>query len=171
MSNRSEARLGALLLCVACALGAAEKKRGRNKPVIEVTRQIALLPPKPVSVPGVPIRPVDVHLPLPAAPPPGGAGCPRLFCTDGLTSRLPAALPTDGWKVRWRAPFVPDFAAATVIQDGDRVLVYGGGSWRLYDLGGKPLKDGRNGSSGVVLDAPSKQFYFVNLNGFLAAHR
>src|SRR5438067_1322479 len=72
MSKRSEARLAAILLCVACALGAAEKTRKR--PVIDVTRQIALLPPKPVSLPGVPIRQVDVRLPLPkASPAPGDA--------------------------------------------------------------------------------------------------
>ena len=139
--------------------------------MIEVTRQVALLPPKPVSVPGVPIRSVDVHVPLPKAPAPQGGGCGRVFCNDGLSSRLPAAVPVEGWKVRWRAPVVPDFAPTTVVQDGDRVVVYGGGAWRLYDLQGKPLKDGRNGSSGIVLDVANGLFYFVNLNGFLAAHR
>ncbi|HYS08600.1 MAG TPA: hypothetical protein VEP66_07635 [Myxococcales bacterium] len=139
--------------------------------MIEVTRQVALLPPQPVTVPGLPIRSVDVRLPLPAAPAPKGAGCPRVYCNDALNSRLPAAVATEGWKVRWRAPAVPDFTPAAVVQDGDRVLLYGGGSWRLYDVQGKTLKDGRNGASGLVLDAANGLFYFVNLNGFLAAHR
>src|SRR5204863_6768670 len=168
MSKRSEARLAAILLCVACALGAAEKKRKR--PVIDVTRQIALLPPKPVSLPGVPIRQVDVRLPLPKASPAPGTACPRLFCNDGLTSRLPAAAPKDGWKIRWQAPVIPEFTPTAVVQDGDRVLAYGGGAWRLFDLDGKPLQDGRNGSSGM-LDAGHGLFYFVNPDGFLAAHR
>ena len=169
MSKRSEARLAAILLCVACALGAAEKTRKR--PVIDVTRQIALLPPKPVSLPGVPIRQVDVRLPLPKASPAPGTACPRLFCNDGLTSRLPAAAPKDGWKIRWQAPVIPEFTPTAVVQDGDRVLAYGGGAWRLFDLDGKPLQDGRNGSSGMVLDAGHGLFYFVNPDGFLAAHR
>jgi hypothetical protein len=139
--------------------------------VIEVSRQIALLPPKPVSVPGIPIRPLDVRVPLPPATGPVGAACPRLFCNDALSSRLPGAVPAEAWKVRWQAPLDPAFPPTTVVQDGERVLAYGGGAWRLFDLGGKPLKDGRNGSSGVVLDAANGLFYFVNLNGFLAAHR
>jgi len=139
--------------------------------VIEVTRQVALLPPAPVNVPGVPIRPVDLRVPLPKAPVPQGAGCARVFCNDGLNSRLPSAVATEGWKVRWSAPVVPDFTPTAVVQDGPRVLIYGGGAFRLYDLQGKPLKDGRNGASGIVLDAANGLFYFVNLNGFLAAHR
>src|SRR5437763_17200623 len=99
MSKRSEARLAAILLCVAFAHGAAEKKRTR--PVIDVTRQIALLPPKPVSLPRVPIPQVDVRLPLPKASPAPGPARPRLFCHDGLTSRLPAAAPQDGCESRW----------------------------------------------------------------------
>jgi len=170
MSKRSEARLAAIVLCVACAAMAAEKKR-RGRSVIEVTRQIALLPPKPVSVPGVPIRQVDVRLPLPKASPAPGTGCPRLFCNDGLNSRLPATAPKDGWKIRWQAPVIPGYTPTTVVQDGDRVLAYGGGAWRLFDLDGKPLQDGRNGSSGMVLDAAHGLFYFVNPDGFLAAHR
>src|SRR6267142_6725765 len=120
MSNRSEAACVAILLCVACAVGAAGKKRGRSKPVIEVTRQVALLPPAPVNVPGVPIRPVDLRVPLPKAPVPQGAGCARVFCNDGLNSRLPSAVATEGWKVRWSAPVVPDFTPTAVVQDGPR---------------------------------------------------
>ena len=139
--------------------------------MIEVTRQIALLPPKPVSVPGVAIRQVDLRPPLPKAAPTPGSGCARLYCNDGLNSRLPAAAPKDGWRVRWQAPAIADFTPTAVVQDGNRVVAYGGGAWRLFDLDGKPLKDGRNGSSGMVLDSTHGLFYFVNPDGFLAAHR
>jgi hypothetical protein len=151
----------------AAALLVAGCVAGREN-VIEVSRQVAALPPAKVEVAAVPIAAVDVRAPLPAAT--AVAPCSRPNCNAALNSRLPAAAPAKV-EVRWSAPYVEAFEPSTVLQDKDRVLAYGGGVWRLYDLDGKPLQDGRVGPSGMVLDGANGLFYFVNHNGFFAAHR
>jgi hypothetical protein len=141
--------------------------------VIEIQRQIALLPPIPLSITAVPIVDViDLRVPpLPEASPPAGAACERQFCNTSLNSRFPAATSAKQLQVRWKAPFTPAFKPSTVLQSGNRVLAYGGGSWRLFDLDGAKIADGRTGSSPMVLDAEHGLFYFISGNGFLTAFR
>jgi hypothetical protein len=158
-----------LLGALACATAAAVPRRG--SPVIEIKRQVDNQEPVPISIQAVPIVDVDARVPLPAAAPAKGDACARLNCNANQNSRLPAAVPQKPLQVRWAVPFAPSFAPTTVLQDGDRVLAYGGTVYRLYDLDGKMISEGRTGSSGVVLDSAHGQFYFININGYLAAHK
>src|SRR5947209_20503222 len=128
--------------------------------VIEVSRQVAALPPTRVDVAAVPIASVDVRVPIPAAT--AAVPCTQPNGNPAMNSRLPAAAPGKV-EVRWSAPFVEDFHAAYVVATKDRALAWGGGVWRLYDSGGKPLQDGRNGPSPMVVEG--ELFYFVNKNG------
>jgi hypothetical protein len=139
--------------------------------VIEILRQISLLPFTPVSVTAVPIQDVSLPVPLPEASPENGAACARLSCNTSLNSRFPASAPKKQLQIRWKAPFTPAFRPSTVLEDQDRVLAYGGGVWRLFDLQGEMVAEGRTGASPMVLDAAHGLFYFVNRNGFFAAHR
>jgi hypothetical protein len=140
--------------------------------VIEIQRQIDNQDLAPVKVPAVPIVDVDLRVPLPVALVSPGAACSRPFCNASMNSRLPGAAPAKALKVRWLAPFTPSFAPGNVLQDGDRVLAYGGGAYRLYDQStGKIISDGRLGSSGMVIDSANGLFYCINYNGYLAACR
>jgi len=58
-----------------------------------------------------------------------------------------------------------------VVQDGDRVLVHGGGRWRLFDAGGARVADGGYGASSVVLDAANGLFYAMNTADYVADFR
>jgi hypothetical protein len=144
--------------------------------MIEVKREQGLIPPKQVQPAARPILPLgpaallEARAPLARATAPRSA-CVRAYCDDGLSSRLPAMLPTEGWKLRWRAPLNPALPPEHVVQDGDRVLAFGQVGCQLFDLEGTPAAEGRLGASGVVLDAPHGLFYFVNLANMLAAHR
>jgi hypothetical protein len=170
MWARSE-RAIVLLCAVGCAASGAQKQ-GKGRTVIEISRSIALLPPTKVSIAAVPIQDViNLRVPLPDAPPQEGSSCARLFCNASLNSRFSAAAPAKELEVRWKVPFTPAFKPSNVLQGGDRVLAYGGGAWRLFDLSGEKVADGRTGSSPMVLDVAHGLFYFVNTNGFLAAHK
>jgi hypothetical protein len=170
MWARSE-RAIALVCAIACARPLAASPR-KEKAVIEILRQVAMLEPTPVSMTAVPIvEVINLRVPLAEAPLPAGAACERQFCNTSLNSRFPAAAPAKQLQVRWKASFVDAFKPGNIVQGGDRVLAYGGGVWRLFDLNGAKVADGRTGSSGMVIDTPHGFFYFINGNGLLAAHR
>jgi hypothetical protein len=172
MAMRARSELPLALLCaVACAAsGAPAPKRGSK--VIEIRRQIDNHEPAAISVPAIPILDVDLRVPLPVALVSSGAACSRIFCNASMNSRLPGAAPAKALKIRWQAPFAPSFQPSNVLQDGNRVLAYGGAVFRLFDVtDGKLIVEGRTGSSGMVLDSDHGLFYFVDGNGYLTAHR
>ena len=169
MRARSELPL-ALFCAAACAASAAHAPR-RGSKVIEIRQQTNLQEPVPIQVPAVPILDVDLRVPLPVALVSPGASCGRLYCNTSMNSRLPGAAPAKALKVRWQAPFTPAFQPSTVLQEGNRVLAYGGGVYRLYDLDGKLIAEGRTGSSGMVLDSENGLFYFLSSYGYITARR
>jgi hypothetical protein len=161
-------RLEVLLIgALSCATAVAPK---RGSAVIEIRRQINLSRSEKVSIPAIAIQDIDLRLPLPPATANAGS-CIRQYCNDGMNSRLPAASPAKTLEVRWAVPFTPSFQPDTVLQAGDHVLAYGGTAFRVYDLDGKMISEGRTGSSGMVLDAEQASFYFIGSSGYLATHR
>ncbi len=139
--------------------------------MIELSRQVALLPGVPVRLAHRPLVPFALQLPPPRVltrPRP----CARAFCDDGLTSRLPGEVAGARYKLRWALPLDLDHPPEAVVQDGGRIVVYGSGAFRLVDLEGHELLSVAGlGQSCVVLDAERGLFYLVDSYNRLMARR
>lgn len=138
--------------------------------MISISRQVALLPPQPVQLPGTPIRP-STYAAIDRAPA-GRGGWPRRYGDEGATSRFVGNAAGGRWKIRWHSPIEEGYVPDVVLVDGDRIVLQAGTSWQMFERAtGEPVTKGRVGSAGVVMDSPNGLFYVMDPDGPLSAMR
>ena len=163
-----------LALALCASAGQDSRVAGRpgrapagRKPVIDVSFRKGLQTPDKVDAPVAPIRDVAAGA-LPAAASQDGSAYPRALANAALNARVTAILPR-AYRERWKAEHGLRETPQAALCASGRVLVYGGGSWRLLDDRGKSVAQGSYGSGPIVLDAGNNLFYTVNANGYLVA--
>lgn len=120
---------------------------------------------EPVAVPLRPVAPVE----MPRAIAVAQTGCLRRFANDGMSSRLPAELPSGAFRLAWQVDLDERFPATSVLCHGNRILTHGALRWDLRDSRGRPIKDGPAGAGDVRLAPEHACFYTVDRSGFLCA--
>ena len=123
-----------------------------------------------VAVAAIEIVPGNgVDLSAMAEAPADAPGVPRSYVSLERNSRLGAALPATGWKIRWKAPLRPRDAPRHILQSGDRIIAEAA-VWQLFDDGGKPIWAQSAGSSPLEIDAEHGVIHFIDQNGYLLAN-
>jgi hypothetical protein len=134
---------------------------------------------KPVSPlePSRPIRPAEKLPLLPRAAPTGVASVSQLFVDAERNSRLATKLGpmledrVRKWKVHWLADTSEYMRPFALLHLSQRTVLYGDSDWQLFDAGGRTVRNGPLGASGVALDPERQVFYAADQFGTIAARR
>ena len=155
----------AALPCLAVTAFTQQKERSgvkpqRGKPVIEIERNISLLPAQPVPVSPHPIG--DGQMPArQAAKTEELPFYARHFASNGAHSRLPGVLGDRGWKLKWSAELPAK--AVTIARSGSRILCQCGAMWKLFDAAGSLVREDYSGRSPVVIDPKTDLFQLITM--------
>ncbi len=158
---------GALMLAVLAAAAVCQRKAGeKNMPEIRLLEGLKATVMTPAATP---IRP-GVAAPAPAAAKPGGTGyiCP--FANAAANSRSSFGLMEGELKPRWSVDLPASLSPRFVLQDRDRVLLYGG-EWILLDMQGRTITSGVSAGWPATLDMAHELFYRMISSGHMAAAR
>jgi len=128
--------------------------------VIEIERNVALLPAEPVPVNPHPIS--DGQMPTrQAAQAEEQPFYARHFASNGAHSRLPGILGAREWKLKWSVELPAE--ALTIARSSSRILCQCGATWRLLDASGSQIVEDYSGQSPVVIDPKTNLFQLITM--------
>jgi hypothetical protein len=128
--------------------------------MLTIQRQVSLTAPTDIAY--TPSSLVDE--PLVARPRASNAstsGVVRFLGSAAQNSRLPTALKSGTWSVRWSHQVSPQVAPAAILESRDHVLVQAG-DWLLLRGDGMEVASGQMGRSALTADAAADLFYLIN---------
>jgi hypothetical protein len=174
--RRASAIAIANALALAGALVCAQDKAGdtvRRKEA-KVTEFTRYWDDKPV----VPQRPAQAIAPAQAigAGPRAAAGAPdciRVYVNDERNSRAGGPLgyaPGAPFTPLWKSDLQPGLYPRAVLAARDRIVVYGGGLWSLFDAGGRLVASKSLSGSEVILDPEHSLLFAANSAGLITGY-
>jgi hypothetical protein len=92
----------------------------------------------------------------------------RRYGSSGGNSRVTVQLPDLFWKVSWQADLGEGSHTQSLLVGETAVVVQQEGAWRLFDRGGKPVKQGARGEGDVLLDAANGAIYLQSHLGLIS---
>ncbi len=119
------------------------------------------------------ISPSGVNASRPPDRAPAVAEFPSMICPFGnesRNSRSEADLGEGIWEKSWEASVRTDARPKYVLVAGNRIVVEAE-IWQMYDLAGKPIEQGKTGSSHIYIDRKAAIMYYIDGNGYINSVR